>query len=98
MTSERLGTQRLIVVAEVRQSELDSGEGGALVRKIVADIHEARGLRPGRVLLVRPGTIPKTTSGKIQHARLASLVEGDALRDAVVYPTRGARRAASPEG
>jgi fatty-acyl-CoA synthase len=61
----------------------------ALVRRIVGAVREIRGFRPSRVLLVRPGTIPKTTSGKIQHARLADLVAVGQLGDALVYPRRG---------
>jgi acyl-CoA synthetase (AMP-forming)/AMP-acid ligase II len=93
VTSERLGTQRLVVVAEVRQPDVAAGEASALVRRIVGAIHQIRGFRPSRVLLVRPGTIPKTTSGKIQHARLAELVGEAGLGDAVIYPQRGAERA-----
>jgi acyl-coenzyme A synthetase/AMP-(fatty) acid ligase len=37
------------------------------------------------VLLVRAGTIPKTSSGKIQRSRLAQMILGDELRDRVVY-------------
>jgi acyl-CoA synthetase (AMP-forming)/AMP-acid ligase II len=93
VTSERLGTQRLVVVAEVRQPDVAAGEASGLVRRIVGAIHRIRGFRPSRVLLVRPGTIPKTTSGKIQHARLAELVGEAGLGDAVIYPQRGAERA-----
>ena len=93
VTSERLGTQRLVVVAEVRQPDVAAGEASRLVRRIVSAVHEIRGFRPSRVLLVRPGTIPKTTSGKIQHPRLAELVGEARLGDAVIYPQRGAERA-----
>jgi acyl-CoA synthetase (AMP-forming)/AMP-acid ligase II len=79
--SERLGTQRLHVVAEVR------GETEAhpdIVREIVARVHRVRGHRPARVLLVRPGTIPKTSSGKIQRSRLASMIQAGELDDRLV--------------
>ncbi|MGH7263995.1 MAG: AMP-binding protein [Candidatus Rokuibacteriota bacterium] len=97
--SDRLGTQRLVVVAEVRDPALDAAAASGLVRSIVSAVHRIRGFRPSRVLLVRPGTIPKTTSGKIQHSRLAASVADDGLGDAVVYPFRGAARAgARPDG
>jgi acyl-CoA synthetase (AMP-forming)/AMP-acid ligase II len=89
--SDRVGTERLVVVAEVRETETAPGRATTLVRAIVGAVRDARGLRPSRVLLVRPGTIPKTTSGKIQHARLAALVRDGALGDALVHPRRGAR-------
>jgi acyl-CoA synthetase (AMP-forming)/AMP-acid ligase II len=37
------------------------------------------------VLLVHPGTIPKTSSGKIQRSRLRELILADALREQTVY-------------
>ena len=46
-----------------------------------------------KVLLVRPGTIPKTSSGKIQRSRLAEMIAGNALRDQVLYAS-GAHREA----
>jgi hypothetical protein len=49
-------------------------------------------------MLVRPGTIPKTTSGKIQHARLAAMIADARLGQAVVYPRRGAERDATEDG
>jgi acyl-CoA synthetase (AMP-forming)/AMP-acid ligase II len=93
VTSERLGTQRLVVVAEVRDPAASNEAASALVKRIVGAVHDMRGFRPSRVLLVRPGTIPKTTSGKIQHARLADLVAVGQLGDALVYPRRGLERA-----
>jgi acyl-CoA synthetase (AMP-forming)/AMP-acid ligase II len=90
LASERLGTQRLVVVAEVRDPTAASVEGSALVRRIVDAVRGIRGFRPSRVLLVRPGTIPKTTSGKIQHARLADLVAVGRLGDALAR-SRGSR-------
>ncbi len=95
--STRVGTERLVVVVEVRAPDAEPVRHSALVRAIVRAIHGARGFRPSRVLLVRPGAIPKTTSGKIQHGRLAALVADGTLGDAVVYPQRGTRRRA-PEG
>jgi acyl-CoA synthetase (AMP-forming)/AMP-acid ligase II len=84
--SERTGTQRLYVVAEVRG---ETSEGEALRRltgDIVRSIHEERGHRPARVLLVQPGTIPKTSSGKIQRSRLAEMIDTGELRSRVVHP------------
>jgi acyl-CoA synthetase (AMP-forming)/AMP-acid ligase II len=41
------------------------------------------------VLLVRAGTIPKTSSGKIQRGRLGDMLRGDRLRGQLVH-TAGA--------
>jgi acyl-CoA synthetase (AMP-forming)/AMP-acid ligase II len=82
--SERTGTQRLFVVAEVRDESAPSEGTHALTRTIVARVHEARGHRPARVLLVRAGTIPKTSSGKIQRSRLAGMIQEHGLRDRLI--------------
>jgi len=62
-----------------------------LVRDIVQRGHEGRGHRPARVLLVVPGTIPKTSSGKIQRMRLGTMIDKDELADRTLY-TSGAHR------
>jgi fatty-acyl-CoA synthase len=88
MDSERLGTQRLVVVAEVRDEAMPHGAASHLLRAIVARIHEHQGLRPGQVLLAKKGAIPKTTSGKIQHARLGELLASPDFAAQIVYPRR----------
>jgi acyl-CoA synthetase (AMP-forming)/AMP-acid ligase II len=85
LDSERTGTQRLHVVAEVRSESAAEDEHRGLVREIVSQVHKARGHRPARVLLVRTGTIPKTSSGKIQRSRLAQMIQAGELKDRVVY-------------
>jgi fatty-acyl-CoA synthase len=95
VADDRLGTERLVVVAEVRNEELPSAEASSLVKTITSSIHAAHGFRPGQVWLARKGTIPKTTSGKIQHRKLAELLRVRALDQAIVYPRRGAGRVES---
>src|SRR6266446_4483515 len=85
--SERAGTQRLHVVAEVRSESASPDEYHGLVREIVSRVHKQRGHRPARVLLVRAGTVPKTSSGKIQRSRLAQMIRDDELHDRIVYGT-----------
>ena len=58
----RRGKQTVVVVAETRSEDLD------LTRKLVADhAREAVGLPVKEVCLVAPGTLPKTSSGKLQR-------------------------------
>jgi acyl-CoA synthetase (AMP-forming)/AMP-acid ligase II len=83
--SERAGTQRLHVVAEVRSESASHDEFHGLVREIVSRVHKACGHRPARVLLVRASAIPKTSSGKIQRSRLAQLIRAGELHDRTVY-------------
>ena len=84
LDSERTGSQRLYVVAELRDEGLADDAHGRLVREIVRRVHEARGHRPARVLLVRANTIPKTSSGKIQRSRLGQMIAAGDLRDRMV--------------
>jgi acyl-CoA synthetase (AMP-forming)/AMP-acid ligase II len=85
LDSERTGTQRLHVIAEVRDENAQPDAYRRLVTDIVRHVHEARGHRPARVHLVRGGTIPKTSSGKIQRARLGQMLHEGELRDRLVY-------------
>jgi acyl-CoA synthetase (AMP-forming)/AMP-acid ligase II len=89
LASERTGTQRLHVVAEVRDAAAGEDALSRLVREIVQRVHETTGQRPARVLLVRPGTIPKTSSGKIQRALLATRIAKDELGDRILHATGG---------
>ena len=83
--SERTGTQRLHVVAEVRSEDASPDDYHDLIREITGRVHRASGHRPARVILVRSSTIPKTSSGKIQHSRLAQMIQDDALGERIVY-------------
>ena len=82
--NERLGTQRLYVVAEVRDESAPHERLHGLVREIASRVHSARGHRPARVLLVRSGVIPKTSSGKIQRSRLSQMVKENGLAEHVL--------------
>jgi fatty-acyl-CoA synthase len=58
------GKESVVVVAEVRADDLEA---------VSHDIHhrtlEVCGLPPRDVMLVQPGTLPKTSSGKLQRAK-----------------------------
>jgi acyl-CoA synthetase (AMP-forming)/AMP-acid ligase II len=60
--------ETLVVVQEVERTErdrIDPVEIADLIREGVADQHE---LLVRHIVLIRPGTLPKTTSGKIQRS------------------------------
>ena len=71
-TEGRQGAQNIIVVAEARADDLD------LVAKAVnAAVTDAVGIPPKQVVLVQPGTVPKTSSGKLQRSACrAQFLEG----------------------
>lgn len=66
------GKETVVVVAEVRL-----GEGDGTLDDVRHSIHhrtlEVCGLPPRDVMLVRPGTLPKTSSGKLQRAKCREL-------------------------
>src|SRR6185295_1959808 len=76
---EREGEERLVVMVEVRREHRQGdtpeiAEIVAAIRRAVADEHEAA---PDAVVLLKPATIPKTSSGKIQrHACRAGYLSG----------------------
>ena len=83
--SERTGTQRLHVVAEVRSEDAGAEDFHDLIREITGRVHRTSGHRPARVILVRSSTIPKTSSGKIQHSRLVQMIQDESIAERVVY-------------
>ena len=68
---EALGTERLVVVAETRST--DAARRDALAAEVTARVADAIGVPPDAVELVRPGDVPKTSSGKIQRQATRTL-------------------------
>lgn len=67
VTLARHGMERLVVVQEMERVWRDRGQTAALearVREAVAEEHE---LAVHRIVIVPPGSIPRTTSGKIRR-------------------------------
>ena len=66
------GKESVVVVTEVRVSG-EGDERTATLESIRADVHhralEVCGIPPRDVMLVEPGTLPKTSSGKLQRAK-----------------------------
>ena len=59
----RQGAQNIIVVAEARANDLDE-----LAREVTRVVADSVGVPPKAVVLVEPGTVPKTSSGKLQRS------------------------------
>jgi acyl-coenzyme A synthetase/AMP-(fatty) acid ligase len=73
------------VVAEVREGAEEGEKLRGVVREIVQRVQRGSGHRPARVLLVKPSTIPKTSSGKIQRSRLVQMIANDELGERIVH-------------
>ena len=67
------GTEQLVVAAETR--ERDEASISRIRQQIVARVAAQAGLPPDAVALVAPGSIPKTSSGKIRRAETRALFE-----------------------
>jgi fatty-acyl-CoA synthase len=59
----RKGKEALVVVAESREGDVDS-----LRQAVAGRVRDVVGLPPEEVVLVEPGTLPKTSSGKLQRS------------------------------
>jgi 1-acyl-sn-glycerol-3-phosphate acyltransferase len=66
-----LGTESLVVVAETRTENATGRD--ALAAAVTERVTDAIGLPPDVVELVAPGTVPKTSSGKIQRQATRAL-------------------------
>ena len=62
------GKETVIVVAEVKPTDT-SGDVETIRQYIHTRALDVSGLPPRDVMLVRPGTLPKTSSGKLQRAK-----------------------------
>jgi acyl-CoA synthetase (AMP-forming)/AMP-acid ligase II len=64
---DQSGAETLVVVQEVERTErhrIAADDVAAAIREAVVGEHD---IAPSAVVLIRPGTLPKTTSGKIQR-------------------------------
>ncbi|MCE9624577.1 MAG: fatty acyl-AMP ligase, partial [Deltaproteobacteria bacterium] len=80
------GTERLVVLAEVRDSEL-SGTHEELMKAIQDRILKEYQLSVSEVVLLEPGTLPRTSSGKKQRQSAKQLWNQNALLPPENRPT-----------
>ncbi len=80
LKDEGSGTEKLVVVAEVR--ERDSRRHPAIVAAVTDQISQGLGLPPDRVELLPLGSIPKTSSGKLRREETKQLFLNGELRAA----------------
>ncbi|HXA84434.1 MAG TPA: fatty acyl-AMP ligase [Candidatus Dormibacteraeota bacterium] len=71
--------ERAIVAAEVQRELLRKTDLQHLANSIRRVVSEGHGLVLHDVVLIRPGTLPKTTSGKIQRRRCGDLYQSEGL-------------------
>ena len=71
----RSGKEELVVVAETRADDVID-----LRTEVSREVRSTVGVPPKDVVLVPPGTVPKTSSGKLQRAACKQRYEADDLR------------------
>jgi len=71
LKDEGMGTEKLVVVAESRES--DPARRSAIAAAVTQEISAGLGLPPDRVELIPPGSIPKTSSGKLRREETRQL-------------------------
>lgn len=67
-------SEELVVVAESR-----NGTTEELSKEIRQRVHDSFGLRARDIVLVEPGSLPKTSSGKLQRRRTRTMYESSTL-------------------
>ncbi|CAN5460170.1 fatty acyl-AMP ligase [soil metagenome] len=77
------GKESVVVVAEVRPNVASSGADSNEMSALRHDVHQRTidvcGLPPRDVMLVKAGTLPKTSSGKLQRAKCRELYLAEEL-------------------
>lgn len=66
ISDNRRGTEQFVVVAETRLTSSEEQE--SVKRAIIRAVGNAVGVAPDQVVLTPPGTVPKTSSGKIRRS------------------------------
>ena len=80
LKDEASGTEKLVVVAEVRDQE--GARRARIAAAVTEQVSQGLGLPPDRVELVPPGSIPKTSSGKLRREETKQLYLAGTLADA----------------
>jgi len=80
LKGEETGTEKLVIVAESREG--DRGRRAAIVAAINDQVTEGLGMPPDRVELIPPGSIPKTSSGKLRRDETKQLYLARTLTNA----------------
>jgi fatty-acyl-CoA synthase len=71
LKGDKTGTEKLVVVAETR--EQDRKKRAVVATAINEEVSRGLGLPPDRVELIPPGSIPKTSSGKLRREETKQL-------------------------
>jgi acyl-CoA synthetase (AMP-forming)/AMP-acid ligase II len=79
VTVQRGGTERLAIIQEVSRAALRNLNVAAAVASIRCAVAEHHRLEVDAVLLLRPATLPRTTSGKVRRASCREALQDGSL-------------------
>ncbi|HEX6524005.1 MAG TPA: fatty acyl-AMP ligase [Streptosporangiaceae bacterium] len=71
--------EEIVVIQEVRRANGDTARLDGLAKRIRQGLWNALEVRVAGVVLVKPGGVVKTTSGKIQHASMREMFRNDEI-------------------
>jgi len=77
---DQRGEEKLVLVQEVERTQRHQISGAEIVACIREAVGNEHDIAVHRIALIRPGTIPKTTSGKIQRSLTQRLWQEGALQ------------------
>lgn len=77
---EKWGTEKLIIVAETKETQ--KKQKHVIHDEIVNQVNNVLGISPDEVILLKPGQIPKTSSGKLQRSRLKQMHQNREIKTA----------------
>ena len=80
LKGEETGTEKLVIVAESREE--DRGKRAAIITAINEKVTQGLGMPADRVELIPPGSIPKTSSGKLRRDETKQLYLAGTLSNA----------------
>lgn len=95
---EAAGAERLVIVAEVRREVWRRIDTSALLNRIRSVVADEYAVTVSAVALLRPGSLPKTSSGKTQRAKVRrdflarDLMTIDEWRDEAIFAQPAAAR------
>ncbi len=82
---EVAGEERVVIAAEVRREARHDLNAGALIESIRSRVGDEHAIEVAAVVLLTPNSLPKTSSGKTQRARLRSALLANELRTLAVW-------------
>jgi acyl-CoA synthetase (AMP-forming)/AMP-acid ligase II len=84
--------EAVVVVAEAADAELGAEAVGDASARVARAIARAHGVTPVDVAVIAPGTMPKTSSGKLQRRRCRELYLSEGLHRLGTHLANGASR------